>query len=168
MPPPPQEAGFSLSPATGGQALPRPSTYSGTVPHLRTDCRGFLFKRRLECRQGDSRVPAHSTPRSPTPSGPGLQAEQCEAVEQHLPSKRGELSSHILPSKASPESSPHRDHMYGLVIRLGKMDSRALTSAVLSLETSVLPGTDKPPLRCTSPSIESTTQSPGRAYRIQP
>ena len=34
VPPSPSEAGFSLSPATGGQALRRPSSYSGTVPHL--------------------------------------------------------------------------------------------------------------------------------------
>ena len=30
----PSEAGFFLSPATGGQALPLPSTHRGTVPHL--------------------------------------------------------------------------------------------------------------------------------------
>lgn len=37
----------------------------------------------------------------PHPGAPSWQAEQCESVEQHLPSKPGELSSHILPPEYS-------------------------------------------------------------------
>lgn len=84
---------------------------------------GDLFtKHRLgrRGRQGDSRV------KSPNPRAPRYSAVRQTNGRQWsgtFPPSWVKWAAILCPTE-SPEPSPHRDHMYGLVVPLGKMNSR--------------------------------------------